>query len=661
MPTNNTIGAISVGKEERLSFSCIIRKIVCNYVVDEKTGKVVNVTFFDRDAMEKVMSERTDIPKEEYPNSGLLKGGISNDAEFYYITNFNGKKVLIDCQRETNLCRERNHNIFQVDYVDIGNNEVMSTVKDISEKELMLYYYDIFTHTTEYFKYGFSKGAEYGGKAGGAMGEVTGRTMDGLADIFINGDYSEHRGSGLGGKIGKPIGVVAGTVGGAAFGAIGGATVGNITDFLCSLRYFTLPIFKKDNKKDVCFTVLSYNECHNRISVPIITIYTYPDIEFKVKIGLYEIKKDHVLKTTKEDSIDKNKITLTPFDFVFTVKYAKTEKKIDIKRIVEVDEKKLDESEKEGASFVRVIDSIVNFFKSAMEFSKNLKELIEGAKDNDEEGLKKSFGGLQNMLYKHKGSNWIKGSLDIKPAISFKWHYSVSEDLSKLGRFVEFELGCDIKGELTIDLIEVAMILRKKIKKASTVAVATASVASGGLAALPAALIKFFAEIVVDWIIETFKKGVKVDLIFYGESNVKSGKLAVDTSKDKILNMIEGKGINCDCKIGIKFIAAFEYKTPKVMMTSVEVKASAATDFSFKFNLEPNIKKGYFGVDFKANIPQATIILEWKVSGRFGVFSMGTGNKNKKWETEERRLDTYRWNILKLYDAPQPQSQSDRN
>ena len=455
----------------------------------------------------------------------------------------------------------------------------------------------------------------------------------------------------MGAEIGmaiSPVGAVAVGGAGGAGGAIGAAT-GYAMDMICSLHYIHLPLLKKDDYKYACHTSIAYKQCPQNGSVPLITINTYPDIEFSLEIGgLGKSREYYADRDEKGDKVDNTKDT--SFNFNISVKYASIEKELSYEK---ADEKELDEEAQKGSQFYKTVNVIADFFKSGAQLAQQLREIIEAASGNDNNSVARDIGTVGNVFGKiGTAPKWLKGSFEINPSLQGKWRYSVSDDLTRLGRHIELELGIDNKGELTIDLIEVADLFRKKTKKATTVVAAASSVASGGLAALPAVVIKFLVDTVVDWLISTFKKGVKFEFVLSMGANLKSTSLTWDTSKDDIF---DGQGLIAEIKPEIKLVAALEYKTPKIIIFSVkvegEVKASAEATTSLTWILKLNVEKGYLGVDSDGSINPLTFKLEYKIAGSFEIFggSHGQNSENvKEWKFKGTEMEHKRWDWFKL-------------
>lgn len=609
--SSNTVGAQAVKKQD---FSCFIRKIECLYSADKQSKKAM---LYDRGAQEPASVRRVKAPSGD----GILKGGIENtkDGEFYFITNNEGKSVTLTCDREVNRCTDEKHHRYVIDYVDINTKELKSVTKDISDGKFTLYYFDLFHRTAEYAKAGARKGAEYGYKSGKYV-----CSRDGDSGI---------------------VGGLAGGAAGGAIGGVGGAVVGNVADIIASLHFIHLPRISSGNNDYDCHTFLQYSECPHLPSVPFLTIYHYPDIEFSLEIGCKGIKNKY-----SADSASKDKRKNTAFSFEFSVSYATVTKKLGFER---VDEKELDAEQQKGVRFYKTINAIATFLKASANFAESLKENIclicgkDSILAHDAGAVGKALGKASSM------PQWISGSFTVDPSLKGTWRYSVSDDLTKLGQYIEVELGVDCKGELKIDLIKLGVILFKKTKDATTVAAAASTVASGGLAGVPALVIKFLVDTIVKWLVEKFEEGVHFDLRLIGNVDMKALSLKWDTSKEQVF---EGKGLTIEIKPEIKLDLGLEYKTSLSLGVTVkgEVEASAVAAISLTWKLEPNVKHGCFGVDNNVSVNPFSVKLEYKVAGSFEIFgfSTETNKKDKKeWKAKEIKMEPTRWDWLKFYDV----------
>lgn len=631
---------------ERQDFSCVIRMIECHYTDGDDKPK--DVVLYSRETSLLRRAKVQAVEQRGSSQEGVQRGGIDNspDKEFYFITNKDGKDITLSCKRETNRCSQKEHNQYVVDSIDIHTRELQSEVKDLSDGTLTLYYYDLFTRTGKYAQTGFTKGAEYGRVGGGAVSEVTGRTLGGVADAFISGDPNEHRGSEIGGAVCRPIGEGVGAVGGAAIGGIGGAAVGNVADIIAALRFITLPRIRNNDYDYECHTYLEYHECPHLPSVPHITIYHYPDIEFKLEIGFLGIKNKY-----GASSANKDKREQTDFSIDFSVMYANVTKNLGFER---VNEKELNAEEQKGFLFYKTINALATFFKESANFADSLKKEIEQIY-GEENSITKDVGFVGKALEKVSTlPKWISSSISVEPSLVGTWRYSVSDDITKIGKFIEVELGVDCKGELILDLIEIGKTLLKKTKDATTVAAAATTVASGGLAGVPALVVKFLVDTVVKWMIEKLKDGVHLDLKIIGSANLKAFKLTWDTSKDKIF---EGKGEKLELRLEIRLESGVEYNTSISVLVTVKgnVNASAQAAISITWEIQLSVKHGLLGVDSEVSVNPFSVKVGYAVAGSFEIFGYSIGSSHSKCyerKAKERKTDPVRWDWFKLYDAP---------
>ncbi len=604
--TSSTVDSKSISNKV---YSCHIAKLEFVYTDEEKKEKK---TVLYNGENRKTASTKELPSKEQSPeNAGKLLGRVTNqkDKEFFFITNNKGKKVKINCSRKVNDCQDDRHLQYDYDYIDINTRELKTIEKLVDDGDITLYYFDIFNRTWDYAKNEAVEGAKKGYNSSDnslmCVAKGTSKGILGLAE---------------------------------------GAVEGHFSDLIMSLRFIHLPKIESGDNTYGCYTVLAYRECLHRPSVPEIIINTYPDIEFNLKLGFLGYSKSHTFKTTKADS--KNKTERTPFSFEFVVKYGGKEKNITFDKKIE--EKDVNnEEEKKGSKFANTIFDLKNFLEKAAEFTDSLKQLVEYADAGDKEALKK-------YAYKPKGSDWLKGSLEISPELSAEWKYSVSDDLTKVGRYIKLELSAECTGKITIDLIEVGTMLLSKSKKAAKVTALASSVASGGIAALPAALITFLVDYVVDWLIDEFKEGLVFDLILIGKATFKAGSLTFDTSKKDIF---EAKGLSAEIKPEIQLVMGLDYKADIELFLFVkaegEVKATAEAAASLTWEMKLNVKEGYLGVDHDLKINPFTLKIEYSISGSFTVsdsYEFGSKGKNKvhEWKSEEIKYDTKRHNWMKV-------------
>lgn len=601
-------------------FSCHIEKIEFSYTNDEHEEK--KGVLYDSQNRRQSVKENTSAQSEKGEGKGMLIGRVSNDKdyEYFFITNYKGKKLKLVCNRQVNQCQDEKHLQYDYDYIDIKTKELKSEEKLITDGNVTLYYYDIFTRTAEYTKAGAKTGAQYGFEAGKYI--CSNEDSDGT----------------LGGLVGGATGGLVGTV--------AGATYGNLADMCCSLRFIHLPRISFSDKDYGWHALLDYRECPHRPSVPTIVINTYPDIEFNVEIGFTASKHKYYATNSKKDTQSE-----TPFSFKFSSKYASIEKELNFEK--KIDDKELSEEAQKGSKFYQAVNWLAEFLKNASKFTEKLKESVEEISGESPQKLAKDLGVVSSTFGKLSTMpEWVKGTFEISPAFKATWRYSVSEDLAKLGRHIELELGVECKGTLTIDLIKVAEIF---IKNSTTAATVTATAGTGGLAGPLAFLVKFLVDKVVSWLVDKFEKGVKFDLELYASANIKPLPIKIDTCKDKSLPI--STILDVELKIGIKLIAALEYKTSECIILSMkgEVKASAEASVSLTWNPKIEIENGYIGLSNDASIKPFTLKFEYMVAGSFEIFGyeVGTSSKNKvkEWKSKEFSMDTKRWNWFKLYDS----------
>lgn len=595
----STVGANSVEVQE---FSCVISRVACRYLNDDKEEK--RAVLYVR----KEQQRSTSVNANMTSSSGTaVQGSITNqpDYEFYFITNHQGKEIEVRCKREANNCTNDKHKKYDIDYVDINSRELKNETRDINNGRLKLYYYNIFNHTAEF--------------AAAATKAVIKKGMesDSAATALMS----------------VPAGLAAGAIGGVA---------GDAVDLICSLRFIHLPHIDPGDKDDECHTSLTYRECPHRNGIQMITINTYPDITFSLEIGILgwsrkynQTKKKTNPNTNKTTTTRYDKTTEQSFSVEFKVKFADITHKLTFE---DVEEKELKGKARKGATIYKAIRSVADFFTKASNFAENLKKFLDPVTAADVGAVGNALGTTGKILSKH--DKWLSGSLSIQPSLSGEWHYSVNDELTKLGRYIKLELGAECKGELIIDLIKLASFVIKKSKKTRTAVVATASVASGGLAAIPAVLINLLIDEVVTWLIDKFKEGIKFNLIFSGKVDLKSLTLEWDTSKTQVFS---AKGLNLEIKPEIKLELALEFKTSTTFIVKIngEAKAYAEVASSLTWKLTLDVIKDTIGLSQNITINPFKIEIGYKVVGSYEVwkFSNETSKEGKLFEYESKPIE----------------------
>lgn len=599
----SVIGASSVEKEE---IDCIIHKIICER---EKEKPVV---LYDRNKVTGMCPVNLDN-SGRFINDHTVEGGISNfmePAEFYVVTDYEGLEVELKCERENNCCFEKKHSTYDIDYIDIETKDIKSISRDISTQKYKFQYFDLFNRGLRYSK---------------------------AAAIYTNNQLKAAGNINVIDRVGQPL-----------VAAASGLVVGDVLDYLASLRFVFLPeISYKDNDYE-CHAAILYHECPHFPSIPELVVHIYPSIVYELKIGFLGAEKTF---TANLDTRDKT--TITPFEFEFTAKYAHYTANLNYsgKKITETNTKR----EQKEAVFFKAVNAFGEFLRKSAGMTKELikqfdSEIPQTANVRaDLTSVMRTTGALGNMIIK---PDWIEGSLEVKPSISAKWNYDTSDDLRKLKRYFEITLGISLSGKLTIDLIKLAWFLYKKAKNVSTVAVATVSVASGGIAAAPAIVIKFLIETVVSYFLKELSEGAKLDLILSADIN--STPISFNNKKDSVIENFE-RGF--DIKIQIQLLAKLGIKgsiSPVVYLkVEGELGASGSATASIFWDFKLNIRNNVPGIDQKVEINPLTINLEFVAAGSYQIWSFKSSRKKKKtkeWKFKNKEYNLKRFEFFKLDD-----------
>lgn len=143
--SSSTTGANSIEKQE---WFCRIKTISCNY---ESRGKSISGMLFQNNGDTK--EEVKPIVVDTASSIGVLSGGITNDYNRYYvIANNEGINVEITCETNANTCDEESHKKVEICAPDLPHNpkDITEFVRNISDKELTIYYYNLFNHSKEW-------------------------------------------------------------------------------------------------------------------------------------------------------------------------------------------------------------------------------------------------------------------------------------------------------------------------------------------------------------------------------------------------------------------------------------------------------------------------------------------------------------------------------
>jgi hypothetical protein len=591
-------GAHSIEKQD---LSCHIRHVECYY----PDGKAI---LYDHGWQNTSPIETNSRAIKSSKNKYTLIGNISflDFPEYYFITNNKGIGITLKCDRIANYCTMTEHHLYLVTNIDINTKERQQTIKDISDGTLKLYYYNLFSRTIEYAK----------------TGENNGR------DLGFVGTYA---------------------------GRIGGAHVGNIADIIASLRFIHLPKISSEDYK--CQTQLQYNECIHNIRIPEITINTYPDIQFSLEIGFMGIENNYSANNKSKDTRKS-----VNFRTKFSVTYASETKELSFENINETE---LDTEQQKGVFFYKTINALAEFFKDAANFAEKLQENISSAYP-PKSNLAKDTKIIGKTLNKASTlPQWISGSININPSLKASWHYSVNDKLTQLGRNIKIEWGVACNGKLTIDLILLSMALgikaTKKIKIATTAAVAITTIASGGLAGVPAVLIKILVDTMlqglIEWLANEFGKGkmpIYCNLNIIGNINSKAYSLEWDTSR-KIFDE-KTKEIEITPKLELEIGLKIKTSITLFVTLNHEIAASANANTSITWKIGQSIKDGNLGTDNNISINPLSVKVDYKVESGFTKEKI-SGKESQKntifvWESPEIKMEPIRWNWFKLYEAP---------
>lgn len=557
--------------------------------------------------------KKVDMPENDKPqlsdSEGTLIGGISNCGEqrdYYFISNHKGRNLQISCGREINSCTCQKHSMWEWDYININDRQLSSECKYVEDGNIKLYYYNLFYRADKY--------AEH------------------AAAAIVSDDMI-------------PSGLNKSILAGAAY--IGGHAVGTVIDFFVALRFIHLPRIKNDDNEYGCCNALYYHHCQMPGVSPIY-INVYPDIKYSLKIEFNSLER-----TYYADSEYKNKTEKTPLSFSFEIEYASVKSKLELSKTQKMAE---DAETQKGTVLYKSINSMASFFKGAADMAGDLKKMLNSADGADNEVAKdigdveKTFDGIGFSL--SNSGSWLKGSLSVKPNFTADWQYAVSDDLKELKRHIAIFLGLEAEGKLTIDVVRLAILNLKRGKKATTAYAAVAAVGSGGLAALPAILIKLLIDSVLNWLIKKFTDGIHFDVILIAEAGAQS--FSFDSLRD---NKIEGLSVSVG--FTIKIDIGLDYKSSIVILSAIKVestlKAMAHTTSTINLKFELNVKKGVLGLDRTGSLTPLSLKLEFEVIGSYRIWTKkdeAGSRHSKQWKFGYRELEPKRLDWFRLYDDP---------
>ena len=609
---NSTIGAQIIAKQEKLRFSCLIRKVVCvyDYSDDAKGSKAVLYVKNDSDNIQPTNEICASVTDEKI---GILKGMITNNCgvkDFYFISNNKGKEINLECTREVNYCTDEEHSKYDIDYRDVKDCDLKTECRNIDDGKLVLYYYDLFYRDDKFGEIASSYTHE-----NAVMGLKT-----------------------IGAMVGRSVGDV----------------TGSAVDLLMALRFFLLPIISDKDYKYDSHVSLYYRECPQIPSIPSLTIHIYPDIEFSFKVGFFQLDANYYGDLNKTSTLTKN-----PYNVDFSVKYNGKTHKLSLDGIDKTKSSEIDAEIQKATIFYKTLQYIAHFFSATADFSKKLEETVEGIYGkndnitNDLNSLSGTFDKLGNGLA--KSSAWLSGTIEINPSLSLNWKYHVSKDLCQLRKHLKIEFGVQGKGMLTIDLVGVYLTFFKKAKKATAVAVAGSTIASGGLAALPSILIKFLVDQVVQWMMKKFKESCRIELQLL--CSAEANALQYDSIKEEHFDFASVK-----VEPEIKLFAGLKFKDSISLFLLVkaeyDIGASGEISSSIEYNFDFQLKEKKLGLEINGKINPIKIRLEYHVVGGYtiSVFKKNRessykknrefAGKTKEWQYLGHNMKSINWEIF---------------
>ena len=544
-----------------------------------------------------------------------LKATISNDSSeeevFYFITNYKGEEVELTADRRSNKCHNKEHEELTVDYTDKDTKEIKSEKKNIKDKKLVLYYYDLFHSASEMASAGLEIGYDVGsaiGKTGGAFGESVG------------------------------------AMGGAAVGAAAGYVVGDVSDSLrVGYKFIGLPILTSRDVDYYYFTNLKYNSCCHESIAPNILIESYPDISYSVKVGFlnfeFSIDKKRSsnggVNTSKweDKSIKSANWEKTPWSFEIKIEYNDQTKSLKIDPDDDdekKDDEKKDDKKKDDNGIIKSLKSLVKLLKDLYDTATTIASACREA------------GGVAGVL---SGSGKaMTFTLSISPDFEMEWKYAVSDDLKRIGKEVVGKLSLEVKGELVIDIMIFVL-------KGLGVIAAGASVATGGLSVAIFKVIEFlvgFAKLLGD-------KSENFD--FYFDLVVTpsiTGELEVNYNSTSEQKWSDSKA---SLEVKLAFEIRLGVKVQGSMVIKVKINVKGGGKVSAKWTLYLESDEGYLCLRNKLNLGEASIYAEYESCYSFelwipskGVKNVEFGSKNKPIEKKFDGWDFGPWTIWKSKD-----------
>lgn len=596
---SSTIGAKEI---ETRYFSCIIREISVDCAIRKRKYHSVLFINTGREFVPEV-PQTVDYTQSD----GMFHVYSRNDyGKFFFISNNIGNDLNLKIVQENDNCFNEDHRKFSVYCPDFSDNDedYRSETYSIGEVTVKAYYYDLFKR---------------GKRWGVALAEKVDKNSQ---SRFLMKSAQKA----------------------AAFGL--GYVAGSFTDFLCIFRFIGLPVIES-SYENVCVYDFQFNDC---CYCPSLLLSVYPDVEFHVEVGVGGYERS----LYDQDSNSKRKIQTTKtsqFSFELNVKYSDIENRFNFESFSEIAKGMADNA------IYKTFKCLGEFFSAAANFTEQLQNEIEeaGIKDTviaqDVGKVGQFVGNTGSVLMRH--ATWLKGSLSIVPMLSGTWYYETSDDLRELKRHVEISLNAECTGKLTIDLVELYVRGFRKIKKYTTLAAATATISSGGLAALLAVLLKLLIDNVVAWLMNKAKEGVKCALVLIGR--VELGSFSYDSSREmpvKALAIKVNPEIRLELGVEVKTTITFF-----IISNTAKVGANAEAATSLTWMLSLNVEDSNLGFDHDVVVNPFSVRVNVYVSDSFEIgisktvntnrmTTEKTGGWNRSWEKEaskEWSFEEIRW------------------
>ena len=515
--TSGIINGQMVAKQAMMDFTCNIKKITFSY--PDNDNQTCQKTIYNYDSQSGYSTLKEYVPDLEDSDTSegpLLKGGVVaySERRYYFISNYKGKEVKLDCERVAHCCTDSAHSSVDIESVDVDNRSIVKSRQPHAELSLNLRYYDLFWRAKDY-----SQTALCSSLASSATMQV--------APAVATGAYA----------------------------------VGSIMDFIHAFRFFLLPTIDESDEEYYCYTLLEYHECVHSEGVKPIRILIYPDIEYKFEIGL---KKKREYKGNEEDDDSSFKGC--------SVKLSATYNSVEKEFSLEYGDKQeiaSNSQDKKSTLFYKTLCMLAKAFECMQGFTNEFADTLEETygKNNsltsDARVLQKGTDKLPRKF------NWLSGSLEFQPQLALNWKYHVSEDLTELKRSIDVDLVLKGEGLIKVDLVELSRTILKKTKTVTTAGVVVVSAGSGGLAALPAILVKALVDFIVTAFANMLSEPFKAELSIGAKATVRRLKF----------NTLE-KAVSANLEIvpKIKLYLAIEAKAPFIIQTLTDGKTEKKTE-----------------------------------------------------------------------------------